>query len=124
MLSPSSLQGKRPGSPGGSLFCWDSEWQPECGRGHGGCGCGEMQQCSGRQAAAQGKGSRGASVDILPLVFTGEKSWLGGNMEECGRDTELTHILSQRRLQGAGERGLLGEQIWQMWGSLITSSVG
>lgn len=47
-----------------------------------------------------------ASSDILPLVFTREKSCLGGNTE-CDRDTELTSSPStDSRVQEKG--GCLG----------------
>lgn len=75
-------------------------------RGHGGCGCWEIRQCFGHQAAAQEKGMTEASSDILPLVFTREKSRLGGNTE-CDRDTELTSSPStDSRVQEKG--GCLG----------------
>ena len=58
------------------------------------------------QAAAQEKGMTEASSDILPLVFTREKSRLGGNTE-CDRDTELTSSPStDSRVQEKG--GCLG----------------
>lgn len=55
-------------------------------------------ECFTRQAAAQEKGIREASSDVLPLVFMREKSRLGGNMEYDG-DTELTSLSTDSTLQ-------------------------